>query len=170
MDRWNVKKCAMLRPIEPRITGLTPIRLGIGGIRELKLVPNLIGLEFGLPVPENYYIALTPLGLVSSENQAYLPLSASNILPLSTNLASPNKLLMTILGLQSFGCFCAERRFKATHGWAPGFDKSRSDSHENIGNQQRSHTLQYHKWPWSAAVKKIKIVVDVARLCNSIKG
>ena len=152
MDRWNVTKCAMLRPIEPRITGLTPIRLGIGGIRELKLVPNLIGLEL---VPENYYIALTRLGLVSSENQAYLPLSASKYSSSSTNLASPNKLLMTILGLQSFGCSYAERRFKATHGWAPGFDKSRSDSHENIGNQQRSHTLLCHKWPWSAAVKKI---------------
>ena len=29
---------------------------------------------------------------------------------------------MTILGLQSFGRFRAERRFKDTHGWAPGFD------------------------------------------------
>lgn len=39
---------------------------------------------------------------------------------------------MTILGPQSFGRFRAERRFNATHGWAPGFDKSRFDSYENI--------------------------------------
>ena len=62
-------------------------------------------------------------------------------LHLSTLQLSPVKtLLMTILGLQSFGRFGAERRSDATHGWAPGFDKSRSDSHENIGNQQRLHT------------------------------
>lgn len=47
--------------------------------------------------------------------------------------------MMTIMGLQSFDRFRAERRFNATRGWAPGFDTSRSDSHENTGNQQRSH-------------------------------
>ena len=49
---------------------------------------------------------------------------------------------MTILGLQSFGRFRAERRFNATHGWAPELDEDHSDSHENIGNQQRSHALK----------------------------
>lgn len=54
---------------------------------------------------------------------------------------------MTIMGLQSFDRFRAKRRFNATHGWAPGFDKSRSDSHENIGNQQRSHLYNRLKGP-----------------------
>lgn len=58
-----------------------------------------------------------------------------------TNIAGQNTVLMTILGLQSLGCFRAERRFNATHGWAPRFDKSRSDFHENNGNQQRLHPL-----------------------------
>ena len=39
---------------------------------------------------------------------------------------------MTILGFQSFGRLYAERKFNATRGWAPGFDKGRFDSHENI--------------------------------------
>ena len=50
---------------------------------------------------------------------------------------------MTILGLQSSDRFRAERRINATHGWAPGFDESRSDSYENIGNQRRSNNLPY---------------------------
>ena len=49
-----------------------------------------------------------------------------------THIASQETLLMTILGLQSFGRLCAERRFNSTHGWAPAFEKSRSDFHENI--------------------------------------
>lgn len=61
---------------------------------------------------------------------------------------------MTILGLQSFGRFRAERRFNATHGWAPRFDRSRSDSHENTGNQQRSHTLQSRERPRSATEER----------------
>ena len=73
-----------------------------------------------------------------------LPPSASNFSS-STKLASKNELLMTILGLQSSDHFRAERRFNATHGWAPGFDESRFDSYENIGNQQRSHTLPYNR-------------------------
>ena len=50
-------------------------------------------------------------------------LSDSNSSSSSTNVASQNTLLMTILGLQSFGRFCTERRFNATHGWAPEFDE-----------------------------------------------
>ena len=49
-----------------------------------------------------------------------------------THIASQETLLMTILGLQSFGRLCAERRFNSTHGWAPAFEKSHSDFHENI--------------------------------------
>ena len=41
----------------------------------------------------------------------------------STNVASQNTLLMTISGLQSFGRFRTERKFNATHGWAPEFDE-----------------------------------------------
>ena len=52
---------------------------------------------------------------------------------------------MTILGLQSSDRFRAERRFNATHGWAPGFDESRFDSYENIRNQQRSHAFPYNR-------------------------
>ena len=121
------------------------------GNRRYKGVETCPQLEFGLPVPGELLHCTNATRASELRESSVLPAVSFEYSSSSTNLASPNKVLMTILGLPSFGCFYAERRFNATHGWAPGFDKSRSDSHENIGNQQRSHTLQCHKWPWSAA-------------------
>ena len=75
------------------------------------------------------------------------------------------ELLTTILGLQSSDRFRAERRFNATHCWAPGFDESRFDSYENIRNQQRSHTLPYksHRGP----LQLLHLKIAAARFYHS---
>lgn len=84
-----------------------------------------------------------------------------------TDIAGQKTLLMTILGLQSFGRFRAERRFNATHGWAPGFDTSCSDSHENIGNQQRLHNINIRQPPKRPDQLE---TVSMVRFWKSIRG